>query len=270
MRMLRTPVLLLFSVLALACGGAFSRGNEEGGGGASAGGTATSGGQLAGSSTGGSRTAAGASSGTGPGGGFVGEAGAMSVGASSSCDEIRCAVPLCPSERATTPPGACCPVCSAPKQGCEDVKCETPRDCEEGYELTFDAGACCPGCLPKVPNRVACNEIACPETPCQPGYVRGDVLGGCCYQCLPDPLYCTTDSDCVAADKPRSCCGCPEVITRRQFAAESCWWEVGEPRSLPTSCYPDVTCDAVCAPCVDPERVACQENRCVESHYGLK
>lgn len=271
MKMLRAPLLLLLGGLGLACAGKVAgRGNEDGGGATGAGGTASSGGQLGGTSSGGARAEAGASAGTGLLGGLGATSGSAPGGGSTSCDDVPCALPLCAGERATTPPGACCPVCSGPKQGCEGVKCEPPSDCKEGYERSLAAGACCPGCLPQVPHGVSCNEVACPETPCQPGYVRGDVLGGCCHECLPDPLYCTEDADCVAADKPRSCCGCAEVITRRQFAAEPCWWEVGHPRSLPSSCYPNVTCDAVCSPCSVPEVVACRGNRCVESHYGLK
>jgi hypothetical protein len=273
MKMLRANLPTLLAGLALACGGSvFSRGNDDGGA-AGAGASASTGGQGVGGPSGGSTSKAGAavSGGSAPIAGSIGVAGSVAAGGAPTCADIACALPLCADgAKPVTLPGACCPSCPGPKQGCEDVKCEPVGECADGYVLSFPAGACCPGCLPKEPASVACIEIACPQTPCQPGYVRGDVLGACCHECLPDPLYCTSASDCVMADKPRSCCGCPEAITRRQFDGEPCWSEVGKPRMVPQSCYPQVTCDALCGACPEPEPVACRGQRCVAGQLGLK
>jgi hypothetical protein len=135
-------------------------------------------------------------------------------------------------------------------------------DCGEGYELSQPEGACCKGCVPK-PGGVACREIACPpDDVCPPGYVRGDLVGGCCYDCVPDPLFCNDANDCVTADRPRSCCGCPEAISRRMYDADECWSDVQAPRMIPQSCYPQVTCDAVCGMCPPPGPLLCANHRC--------
>ncbi len=217
----------------------------------------------------GSGALAGSSSAGGSGGG-VGTAGTLSLGGEPSCATVRCATIDCnEDEVAVLQPGGCCTTCEPKVGGCEDVKCEPVERCNEGYELTQPPGACCVGCVPKS-GGVSCQEIACPETACPLGYVRGDLLGGCCYDCVPDPLYCRARSDCVIADKPRACCGCPEAITLRQYQAEPCWSEVGSERAIPQSCYPQATCDAVCAPCLSERGVECSEHRCISRGFGLK
>jgi hypothetical protein len=123
--------------------------------------------------------------------------------------------------------------------------------------------------MPKQPGSVACLEIACPENnECPLGYVRGDKVGGCCYQCLPDPLFCNEEAECVMADRPRSCCGCPEVISRRAYDADACWSDVTAPRMIAQSCYPQVVCDALCAACPPPLHATCIDHRC--TGIGLK
>jgi hypothetical protein len=94
--------------------------------------------------------------------------------------------------------------------------------------------------------------------------VAGDKAGGCCYECLPDPLYCVDSADCVIADRPRSCCGCAEVISTRALADDPCWTPVDEPRDIPEECYPEVICDALCDACPDPGEAACVYNRCTQ------
>lgn len=250
---------LSLAALLVACGGTVSK-NE---GGASAG-TSSSGGNgsESGASTGGSASNVGGSFGT---------AGNLSVGGEPSCSTANCATVDCGEDEVPVlRPGACCTTCSPKPGGCEDVKCEPVEACAQGYELAQPPGACCVGCVPK-PGGVACHEIACPQTSCPLGYVRGDLLGGCCYDCVPDPLHCRNDEDCVMADRPRACCGCPEAITRRQYHDEPCWSELGNPRPLPQACYPQATCDALCAPCENLGNAAvCSEHRCAARGFGLK
>jgi hypothetical protein len=221
------------AALLVACGGTISK--SDGG----SAGTANSGssGSQAGASVGGSSSGVGGSSSSV--GGSSGTAGNPSLGGERS--------------------------------SCEDVTCRSiEEECTDGYELGHPPGACCAACMPK-PGGVYCNEIGCLSTRCPVGYVRGDRVGGCCYDCFPDPLYCREDADCVLADKPRACCGCAEAITRRQFEAEPCWSQVGSPRSVPPTCYPTATCDAVCAPCSAVGLAAvCSQNRCVAHDFGLK
>jgi hypothetical protein len=134
--------------------------------------------------------------------------------------------------------------------------------CGPGYMLGKPPGACCEGCVP-VPGGVACTEQACPTgNQCPTGYVRGDLVGGCCYDCLPDPLYCSSAADCVVADKPRTCCGCPEPISTRQYNEDPCWSAPDNPRPIPQECYPDAICGAVCGMCPPAGTASCFENRC--------
>ena len=160
-------------------------------------------------------------------------------------------------------PGECCPTCPPPLAGCEGVTCQPIEKCEAGYEFSRPEGACCAGCVPEA-GGVGCREVACnPDLTCPLGYVRGDLVGGCCYDCLPDPLFCNDFDDCVAADRPRSCCGCPEAISQRLYAADECWSDIQAPRMIPQSCYPEVTCDAVCGACPTPGTPTCNSHRCV-------
>lgn len=151
--------------------------------------------------------------------------------------------------------------------GCQDVECQPVTSCPPDYTSSQPAGACCEGCVPN-PGGAACPKVACPHSVCPLGYVRGDLVGGCCTECVPDALFCNEDSECVIADKPRACCGCPEVITRRQYDADPCWSGPPTPRKIPQSCYPEVVCGAVCSPCPSLQRAVCQNHRCVDS--GLK
>ncbi len=153
--------------------------------------------------------------------------------------------------------------------GCGNVMCEPVpvTGCPTGYVLDQPAGACCPGCVPG-PGGAMCTEQACPHSLCPLGYVRGDLVGGCCGECVPDALFCNQDSECVVADRPRSCCGCPEIINLRAYDADPCWSSIAEPRPRPKSCYPEAICDAVCGPCAPHLTAACQNHRCLE--LGLK
>lgn len=177
------------------------------------------------------------------------------------CD-VACAPVSCPNGRLETPRGYCCPRCI--ETLCEGVTCDAPIDCGDGRTFTRPDGACCSGCIPDAPNTVGCVAIECPqENRCAAGFIRGDLLGGCCYECLPDPLYCDSDDDCVLANRPRSCCGCPEVISTRALDDDACWYSVLDPRPVPEECFLDAACDAACAPCPDPGVTACVNNRCM-------
>jgi hypothetical protein len=245
---------LSIAALLVACGGTVSQNDRTGSAGASA--------------SGGTGSQSGASGG---GSSSVGTAGSLSVGGEPTCTTIECAPPPCgKDEISVLRPGACCETCEPKAGGCEDVKCQPVGACGEGYELAQPPGACCAGCIPK-PGFVACVNITCPPARCPLGYVRGDLLGGCCYDCVPDPLYCRDSSDCLMADRPRECCGCPEAITRRQYEAEACWSDLLAPRPRPATCYPQVTCDALCGACDNESDYAeCAENRCIPRRFGLK
>jgi len=180
-----------------------------------------------------------------------------------SCDQVECEPLDCPSGKTMLAPGACCEECAG--SGCENVLCAGPTECGSGQSWQRPAGACCGSCLPDEPGNVACLEIACPsDKNCSAGYIRGDIVGGCCYDCLPDPLFCEDASDCVLADRPRDCCGCPEVISTRALDDDACWYAVNDPRPIPDECYPDAICDALCGACPNPGQVMCLQNRCVE------
>ena len=251
-----------------ACGGTvFSRGDDGEGGSSNTGASGNLGGS---SSVSGKPSKAGSSSRAGSSaiGGTNGSAGAISMGGGTNCEAVDCADPVCSNgQMPVTPAGQCCPICPPPQLGCQNVECQPVMGCPSGYTLSQPAGACCQGCVPQ-PGGVACPEIACPHSLCPLGYVRGDLVGGCCTECVPDALFCNDDSECLIADKPRSCCGCPEVMTTRQYDAEPRWSDVAMPRKIPESCYPQLMCDAICSPCPPPLNAVCQNHRCVET--GLK
>jgi hypothetical protein len=143
------------------------------------------------------------------------------------------------------------------------VSCKEVMPCPDGYTVGEPPGACCGGCVPS--GALSCPKIACaPGNHCPLGYVRGDALGGCCTDCVPDPKYCNADADCVIADRPRSCCGCPEAISTRMYAADACWSIPSMPRSVPQDCYPQAVCDAVCGACAPPGIARCENHRCLE------
>jgi hypothetical protein len=71
-----------------------------------------------------------------------------------------------------------------------------------------------------------------------------------------------TEEDCVVADKPRSCCGCPEVLARRALEQDRCWYEIDRPRELDDDCYPKSACDVLCGACEPVAGVLCVDNRC--------
>ena len=253
----------ILAVFMAACGGSmFSRGDDGEGGASNIGASGNLGGS---SSTSGKPSKAGSSSRAGSSalGGTNGTAGATSMGGGVNCEAVDCAYPVCSDgQMPITPAGQCCPSCPPPQLGCESVECQPVMGCPSGYVLSQPAGACCQGCVPQ-PGGVVCPKIACPHSVCPLGYVGGSLVGGCCTECVPDALFCNDDRDCVIADKPRKCCGCPEIINRRQYAVEPCWSDVTAPRMIPQSCYPQVTCDAICGACPPSPNVACQNNRCL-------
>jgi hypothetical protein len=248
-------------LVAAACGGESFSGGGNGGSSGEAGSVS---GHAGKSSTAGSSSSAGTSSlgGSTGTGGTSGKAGSNGTGG-IDCRAVDCAFPVCEDGAAPiAKPGECCPTCPPPQTGCDGVMCLPVTDCGPGYELKRPEGACCEGCVPK-PGGVGCLEIACPpDKTCPAGYVRGDLVGGCCYDCVPDPLYCGDVADCLIADKPRSCCGCPEAISQRMYAADECWSDVDMPRMIPQECYPQMTCDAVCGPCPEPGPLSCASHRC--------
>lgn len=176
-----------------------------------------------------------------------------------TCEGVVCEEPVCPSGQTLTPPDHCCPQCV--DLLCSGVVCQGPSDCGDGRTYSRPDGACCAGCMPLEP--ALCPELGCPDDTCPKGYVSGDAVGGCCTECLPDPLYCEVSDDCVAADRPRECCGCPEIISKRALDDDACWSPSSDPRPIPDACYPDVTCDAVCGACPPTGVPVCVDNRCV-------
>lgn len=195
---------------------------------------------------------------------MTGVAGTISVGGQPNCTLLPCALPICTDgQKPITPAGECCPSCPPPQASCDNVMCQPVMNCPAGYKLEQPLGACCAGCVPPA-GGVACPKIACPDDTCPLGYLRGDLLGGCCTECLPDPLFCNANDECVMADRPRPCCGCPEVISRRAYGADACWSDLNEPRTPPVSCYPQQICDAICNACPLPGAAQCVNHRCAE------
>jgi hypothetical protein len=194
--------------------------------------------------------------------------GAIGVAGGTNCFNVDCAYPVCDDgQMPITPAGQCCPICPPTPPTCLGVSCEPVMACPMGYEQKRLPGACCEGCY-ATPGGVGCVDIACPPNNCPLGYVPGSVYGGCCYDCVPDPLFCDSITDCVIADRPRPCCGCPEAITTREYAQDACWSAVDMPRMIPQECYPQFTCDAVCGACPPPGKALCAEHRCIQ--MGLK
>ncbi len=262
----------LLAVSVAACGGAaFSSRDDtsEGGSGntsgnPSKGGTSSTAGKpsKAGASTSGGASNTGGSKGVA---GSTSVAGSSGVGGGPNCEAVDCAFPVCgDGQMPTTPAGECCPRCPPPQVGCDNVMCEPVLGCPSGYTQELPLGACCQGCMPP-PGQVPCPEIACPDTACPLGYIRGDRVGGCCTECVPDALFCNQHSECVVAGRPRSCCGCPEVISLREYDADVCWSSVDEPRMIPEDCHPDFVCGAICAACPPPLGAVCQDHHCVQA-----
>lgn len=248
--------------LAAACGG--STFNKTGDGG-EAGSVATGGA----SSVAGKPSRAGSSNaGDMSGGGSSAVAGTAAAAGAPNCAAVDCAYPACTDGAVPyTPAGSCCPICSPPRTtSCDGVMCQDATSCPQGYKTDLPPGACCAGCVPD--GTAGCLLISCPKSLCPAGYVRGDQLGGCCTDCLPDPKYCNADADCVIADRPRSCCGCPEAISTRMYAADDCWSMPSAPRMVPQDCYPQAVCDAVCGACAPPGIARCENHHCLE--MGLK
>ncbi|HEY3495857.1 MAG TPA: hypothetical protein VGK73_14265 [Polyangiaceae bacterium] len=177
-----------------------------------------------------------------------------------SCENVDCSYEECPTGFVPArPEGACCDVCVA-INGCDGVLCEPPVECAPGYLWQRPPGACCGACRP-AEGTFGCDDIACPDLECSLGYTVGNPSnGGCCYECVPDPLYCVTNDDCMIATKRVGCCFCPEVISRRLYQEDLCW-EAGDGRFPPFECG-FTACDVACAPCPDTGEPWCIENQC--------
>jgi len=282
--MLLRAVLVILAVLAAGCGGSTTRDGDGSGG------VPGSGGGESGGAGGTGGAGAGGTSAGGTGGSASGNPSSVVTSTTSGmCDGVGCQIPVCPDGRLVTPPGECCPVCTCDDVlcepldcpfgsiidqpghccaecvalACEGVECEQPIECASGRTYSRPEGACCAGCMPDGP--ASCNDIECaPDVACAPGYVRGDLMGGCCYECLPDPLYCESAHDCVRADRPSSCCGCPEVISTRALDDNPCWRPVEASHPLPDECYPDPSCDIICDECPELGAPDCIDNRCMD------
>ncbi len=246
----------LVSLLPLTgCGGASFAGSGEDGGAAGAG--AGKGGN---NSSGGGRI--GGSSSTG--GQSAGAGGADGCPADVACAAIGCG----PGFHSVLRPGECCPSCDPDPMppSCKGVECSPPQ-CRPGYAPGPIPGACCHGCVengdPIEP--INCTAVDCTDaTKCPLGYHPEVSQGSCCAICVPDPGYCQVDSDCLIADRPRACCGCPEAISERHYQNDVCWSDAAAPRPLPEHCTPQVFCAAICAPCAAPGEARCVERHCTE------
>ena len=101
---------------------------------------------------------------------------------------------------------------------CETVRCPMPL-CAEGQHLTYQ-GSCCATCVGGgQPDH--CAETLCPAIACAEGEMRVDNQGQCCPRCQPrpNPVECTTDSDCpqiycFACPCPTSECQGRQCVTR--------------------------------------------------------
>jgi hypothetical protein len=285
---------IALTVVLVGCGGTFSTEGSTGGSPGS-GGQSSAGGWTTGGFPSGGRSAFGGAIGLG---GTYSQGGAISKGGSGGCSQISCAYPYCPDGVVTTPPGQCCPVCSCANtvcaqpicppgvglvtppgaccpvcasnstDSCSQVVCNlTPQPCPQGYMPGREPGACCAGCVPNGdPISINCSGVACPaiEQLCSLGYTPGHYMSECCDGCIPDPKYCQHDSDCLIADRPRSCCGCPEAISIRMYQEDACWFDVSAPRPIPQSCYPQAVCGAYCGVCAPPGTAMCVGNQCTE------
>jgi hypothetical protein len=178
------------------------------------------------------------------------------------CSSVTCPTLDCPPQRVTREFGACCASC-AKAPSCDGVACEDRPSggCGEAASWQQKPGACCSQCLGHEP--VGCPEIACSPQTCAPGYVQGDLVGGCCFQCSPDPWFCRGDSDCMIAERPATCCECAGAISIRMYEEDRCWFDPRAPRELPPECNPGTMCGRVCEPCSIPEKARCIDNRCV-------
>ena len=166
-------------------------------------------------------------------------------GASRSGDRVRCPAP----------------------SGCDSVVCQEPGLCDAGFSVQRKPGACCPSCAPNDDQSVACVGLPCPEhLDCPLGYVAGGGdNGGCCYECVPDRLFCMTRADCVEATEweATSCCACPQIISLRLYEEDSCWYG-GPDGRRPQLMACGRNCDVgLACPCPFPGEPHCQDNRCV-------
>jgi hypothetical protein len=240
------------------CGGSTFQGDDADGGAGSGG--SPSGGSPSGGGSGVSGT------GGGPGSGGVSGSGGSAPCLDIPCPDVDCVTGSHQEAR----PGECCPSCvpdKSPHPSCATVVCEPPpSSCRPDYVVGRAPGACCTSCVPigTATPPPECQLLDCATPPlCPAGYYNAPPSLDCCGRCMPDPLYCRENRDCVIADRPRSCCGCPELISVREYEEDACWSDVAAPRPIPSSCYPEAVCGAICGACALPFGAYCgTDNRC--------
>jgi hypothetical protein len=230
-----------------ASGGAASGvggGGATGGSGHALGGNVGVGGQAAG--------------GNAAGGSFAGTGG-------MNCALVDCAFPICPPNSTwATLAGNCCPTCVPIDPSCSSVVCSPVTSCNPGFVRQRPLGACCDSCVPvNPPAPPDCIMYSCaPPTNCPLGYRHSQPVYNCCNDCEPDPNYCELDSDCLIAQKPSGCCGCPSSISTRLYAQDNCYSATNAPRSVPSQCLPQVICDMMCGACPPTGVPACLNHQC--------
>jgi hypothetical protein len=186
-----------------------------------------------------------------------------------TCDGVGCPAVDCPADMVMVrEPGACCDTCVPAASSCESVVCQDPGPCDANFSLKRLPGACCASCVPNDDQPVGCLEIACPETlECPLGYTAGGGdNGGCCYECVPDRLFCMSHDDCLLASKrhPSSCCACPQVISQRLYDEDPCWFGAFDGRPEPAECAPECDSNLAC-PCAHPGERYCEDHQCVSA-----
>lgn len=231
------PAFLLLFVLAPSCGGQSARNEADDIGDAGENGTGGRGSPGDGGTT--------AQAGSEPGSGATSSSGA-STGVGGTA----------------TPGGGTSSVGGVTVNGCDGAECGPPIECELGSSWQRLPGACCGACL-RDPGPIGCLDIACLELDCVPGYTAGNPSnGGCCYECVPDPLYCVTNDDCLIAIKEsEGCCPCPQVISRRLYEEDLCWSGPTD-RISPIGCGFTACGDVSCEPCPDTGEPWCIDHHC--------
>jgi hypothetical protein len=264
--------LLAVQIFALTgCGGSVG-GEQNGsatGAGPGVGGGAPTGGNgntLGGSAAGGNVSAGGQATGGYVAGGYAGVGGFAGSGG-MNCETVDCAYFDCPPDSVSaTLAGSCCPTCIPLAPSCSNVNCAAATNCPTGFVRQRLPGACCDGCVPvNPPEPPNCMMVNCaPPRDCPLGYRHSQPVYNCCNDCEPDPNYCQVDSDCIVAQKPSGCCGCPSAISTRLYQQDSCYSAVDTPRPIPSECIPDVMCAMICGACPSSGIATCIDHQCTE------
>jgi hypothetical protein len=138
--------------------------------------------------------------------------------------------------------------------------------CPTGFVIERERGACCDTCHPNAnaqyPN---CEVVDCaPPRNCPIGYHHVLPSYRCCNECEPDPNYCQNDADCIIAELPYACCGCPVAIGTRLYVTDACYSALALPRSVPMSCQSQAVCSVACGVCPVPGIAACVDHSCTQ------